>query len=415
MTNKKINHKNCNCYRSTKHSCGSASKCRTDKIDTSLCFAKFEEDKRNPIHGKNVLIIGGSKGVGLGANIEMSAAGANVIATSRNPSSYTDVPNLSSVPLDIRDGASVENFFNLLEWTKINVLILGGFTAIIGTLAKSNASDLFPFINTEILGRQRVVVCALPKMKDVDDSRIINLGSIGSIMPILSIAPYSMVKGAIRNWTKQWNLEKEYYKKISGKYLYKTTAITWEASWISTEAINASPPQFSTGLSNPLVKPELFGQLTFNSNNLSQGMTIYRAGKSLLHVATVCDPEWQYIVLNDNEKWGGEDVETLLLKASQHKIKKAFTDNPIYAPRCNYNEIIADAAKGNPKTYSMFRLPKECKSAPKYDVDDIKDLKCNDTTLYPDQTIPPNIVKPENVKDLVENPCKISDKLCKDD
>jgi 5,10-methylene-tetrahydrofolate dehydrogenase/methenyl tetrahydrofolate cyclohydrolase len=46
-------------------------------IDTDLAIAEFEEDRSNPIAGKNVLIIGASKGNGNGAAQAFYNAGAN--------------------------------------------------------------------------------------------------------------------------------------------------------------------------------------------------------------------------------------------------------------------------------------------------------------------------------------------------
>ena len=73
FVNYKVVKKKCKCNK-----CKCKNIKSTKDIDTSIAVAKFHEDCSNPIRGKNVLIIGASKGIGHGAAVAFSNAGANV-------------------------------------------------------------------------------------------------------------------------------------------------------------------------------------------------------------------------------------------------------------------------------------------------------------------------------------------------
>jgi NAD(P)-dependent dehydrogenase (short-subunit alcohol dehydrogenase family) len=394
-------------------------------LDTDLAIAKFHEDPSNPIRGKNVLIIGASKGIGLGSAQEFIAAGANVIGTSRKPSDYPTLTFLDPVPLDLTDDASVSNFFatsGVASWSAINVLILGGLIAPANSLAFSKAADIFPFINVELLGRQRVVAHAIQKMKDVDDSRIINLSSIAAFAPLVNAGSYGMCKAAETAWVKQFNLEALWYKKLNNDVdVIKTRAIAWQASWINTSlgqwpatlCPNPGDPIVAlmpSGFLAPYLEPSMAGQSQLFRNCADSNLTIDQAGQAMLYMATVRNPEWQYIVISKDEKWCiSGDLNCTLRKIIQHKSKDDLTKFVIN--NTNYNVIYDNILNGgNSEKYSFYKCPPKDAYAPPTPVPAFR-------PCYPDcdgvsggcgadpTPFVYNFTVPRNVQDLTNNPC----------
>lgn len=394
-------------------------------VNSELAIAKFHEDRSNPIKGKNVLIIGASKGIGLGSARAFIAAGANVIGTSRKPSDYPALTFLDPVPLDLTDDASVSNFFatsGVANWSAINVLILGGLVTPSNSLAFSKAADLFPFINVELLGRQRVVAHAIQKMKDVDDSRIINLSSIASFAPLVNAGSYGMCKAAETAWVKQFNLEALWFKKLNnGVDVIKTRAIAWQASWIDT-SFGAWPPTlcpkpgapivsiFSSGILAPYLQPSMRGQSGLYGNSAKTNLTIDQAGQAMLYLATVPDPEWQYIIMSKDENWCiAGDLNCALRKIIQHKSKDKLTK--FFINNTNYNAIYDNILNhANSEKYSFYKCPPEDAHAPPTPVPQFR-------PCYPDcegvsggcgadpTPFVYNLTVPRNVQDLTNNPC----------
>jgi len=397
-------------------------------LDTSLAVAKFGEDSCNPIAGKNVLIIGASKGIGLGSAEAFIAAGANVIGTSRKPSDYPSLTFLDPVPLDLTDDASVSNFFatsQVSSWSQIDILILGGLQLTTTTLAFSKASDLFPFINTEILGRQRVVSQAIQKMKDIDDSRIIMLSSLATFVPLINAGGYGLAKAAETAWVKQWNLERLWYKKLNGGVdVIKTKAIAWQASFIDT-SLGDWPPtlcpnpgdpvigfgQMGSGMLAPYLEPSMQGQGVYFGNSSQQNLTKEEAGQAMLYLATVEDPEWQYVVMSENEEWCVGDLDCLMQKFIQHKSKDALTKALI--DDVNYNAIYNNILnQGNSQQYSFYRCPPRRQSAPATPVPAFRPCYPNCVGSPPCGPDPTpfiyNFTLDQNVQDLTNNPCQNS-------
>ncbi len=62
--------------------------------------------------GKKAIVFGGTSGIGLAAAKQLAAAGAAVIAVSRNPDKAGDLPaGISLATCDVRDGAALEKLF----------------------------------------------------------------------------------------------------------------------------------------------------------------------------------------------------------------------------------------------------------------------------------------------------------------
>ena len=417
----------CRCEKKTQDKCRDHCKCKRkcEKkccVKSSIAVAESANPTVTRYENKNVLIIGASKGMGNGAAQVFTAAGANVLGTSRAPGDYVGQPWLSPVPIDMTEDASVQNFFDteptLAAWDHIDFFLLSGVTLPFGYLAYSKASDLYPMINTELLGRHRVVSRAIAKMKDVDDSKIVTISSIASIFPLVGISSYNLVKSALNMWVTTWNAERLLLKEVTGTDVIKTKAVALQPSYVDT-TIGA----LAEGLCNPLApvprafygqyasgialgEPTLQGSFGWlgNSGADGTGLNILQMGYKILYIAAQSDPEWQYVAERDGEKvCTSNENDTLrcqLRQAGQHKNKDVITK---YFEDYNWKLAYEDILGPNINKYGASVCPPDEPAPPLPAPTFLPGFPdCNGGPTG----IPRNIVTQARVDDLVNNPCK---------
>lgn len=432
MKTHKSHHHGKKCHKKSHrhHKCNNCESLKdTDNIDTSIAVAKFHEDPRNPIKGKNVLIIGASKGNGNGAAVAFYNAGANVVGTSRAPCDYTGQPWLSPVPLDITNDASVENFFateptlNSPAWNNIHILVLSGNTPTFGHIKYMKPADFYPMINTEILGRQRVVNQVTKKMENVVDSRMITLSSLDTVFCLIGTGYYGAVKAAHDAWVRIWNVTREYFKELTGSYTgQETIAMSLTPSFVNT-TFGELPPslcnpepvpqikyaQYMSGMT--AVDPSTLGPSVFLQNSTVEGLNHLDVGKAILYMATVVDPEWRYACVQPCEKLSFFDgtikTTTEARSLTQYKFKDA---NLCWIRGYNWRAAIPDLVGPNVNKYSIFHGPPMNQEAPPTPVPDLPPQFPNCTTP-PTGLFPPNITLPNWIDGLVHNPC-VNDNPC---
>lgn len=142
--------------------------------------------------GTNVLVIGGSSGIGAAAASAFARQGAHVMIASRNAgkleaAARTLGPNAKTAVLDITDDASVQAFFNASE-TFDHVVISAAQTAT-GPVRGLNLADAYRAMDSKFWGAYRVARAA----------RIRDGGSLTLVSGFLSVRPSktSVLQGAI--------------------------------------------------------------------------------------------------------------------------------------------------------------------------------------------------------------------------
>lgn len=241
---------------------------------------------------------------------------------------------MSPIPLDIRNDESVEYFFAndpiFLSWREVHIVLLGGNTPTFGHVKYMKPADFYPMINTEILGRQRVVNQVTKKMENVVDSRMITISSMDTVFSLVGVGYYGAVKAAHDAWVRTWNTTREYFKEITGSYEgQQTIAMSITPSFVNT-TFGELPPslcnpepipqikyaQYMSGMS--AVDPTTLGPDVFLQNSTEKGLDILDVGKAILYMATVRDPEWRYACVQPCEKLSFFDGHVKTTTEAQH-------------------------------------------------------------------------------------------------
>jgi NAD(P)-dependent dehydrogenase (short-subunit alcohol dehydrogenase family) len=179
------------------------------------------------LSGRNVLVVGASRNIGLATATLFVNKGCNVVGTSRHPDCYKDTEFTYPLEkLDIRSGDDVKDFFcHLMEHHfkngKIDVLILMPGIQWIGDMQDADGEDLSDLLSFQVGGFQRVVYRALPFMKHSNSTRVISMGSQAGEV-VTSLNGYGIGKRALQFWNDCHMLD-ALRRKAMGESTYEPT------------------------------------------------------------------------------------------------------------------------------------------------------------------------------------------------
>jgi 3-oxoacyl-[acyl-carrier protein] reductase len=154
-------------------------------------------------HDKTVLVVGGSRGIGLEVVKSFIEAGATVYCLSRtNP----DIKGCSHLPCDIRSELSIEMSFRSIE--SLDFLINVAGTNLCQPIEDIDSSEWDRVFDTNLKSFYLISKIAIKKMKQKNFGRIINVSSIaGRSKSIVSGVHYTSSKYGIIGLTKQLSNE----------------------------------------------------------------------------------------------------------------------------------------------------------------------------------------------------------------
>jgi len=165
------------------------------------------------LKNKNVLITGGSSGIGKETARQFIDKGANVVITGRDANKLKEVANeLGAIPLpfDISDLKSIpkkaKEAVDLLNG-KVDVLINNagiGVFPLLGDITEENLMDIY---STNVFGLILLTQEILPVFKKQNYGDIINLGSTASSKGFARGSVYASSKFAVRGITQSWQAE----------------------------------------------------------------------------------------------------------------------------------------------------------------------------------------------------------------
>lgn len=158
-------------------------------------------------HNKTVLVTGGSRGIGKSIAEDFYLNGANVYRTStRAISQIKDKVNknfLKTIKVDFKNKSSSSNFYEKLsQINKIDILINNAGINKIDLIDKIDENDWDNIINVNLKTPFRITQIVSKSMKKNSYGRIINLGSIFSVISKSKRASYSSSKFGIIGLTK---------------------------------------------------------------------------------------------------------------------------------------------------------------------------------------------------------------------
>jgi 3-oxoacyl-[acyl-carrier protein] reductase len=169
------------------------------------------------IKNSNVLITGGSSGIGKETAKQFIAKGATVIITGRSISKLEKVANeIGAIPFpfyisDLENiPKKVTKILALFEG-KIDALINNAGIGIFPELGEITQKDLENIYATNVFGMALLTQEFLPVFRKQNYGNIVNIGSTASLKGFAKGSVYAASKFAVRGMTQSWQAELRKY------------------------------------------------------------------------------------------------------------------------------------------------------------------------------------------------------------
>ena len=174
--------------------------------------------KQFNLDGKNAIITGGSKGLGLAMAAGLASAGASVMLVNRNvEEGTTAAEELSSnygtkaivFSADITDEKQVEAMANAAmdAFGQIDILINSAGINIRGPIDEITPEDFGRVMHVNVHGTWLCCRAVTPFMKTNGSGKIINMASTLGLVGLANRTPYASSKGAVVQMTRALALE----------------------------------------------------------------------------------------------------------------------------------------------------------------------------------------------------------------
>ena len=168
--------------------------------------------------GRNALITGGSKGLGLAMAAGLASAGANVMLLNRNIDEGNAAAETLRNDFDVQAKAYAANVTNLEkveavvaeiieEFGSVDILINSAGINIRGAIDELTPHDFEQVMKVNVDGTWNVSRAVTPSMKKNGWGKIINMASTLGLVGLANRTPYATSKGAVVQMTRALGLE----------------------------------------------------------------------------------------------------------------------------------------------------------------------------------------------------------------
>ncbi|MEX0800152.1 MAG: SDR family oxidoreductase [Dehalococcoidia bacterium] len=162
---------------------------------------------------KTVLITGSNSGIGRAAAELLAGKGYRVVATMRSPDKGKDLAqaaekngwDLSVVPLDVRDDASVKAA--VAQAGDVDVLVNNAGFEVWGPLEEMNVGNLIDQFDTNVYGPFRCIGAVLPSMRKRGGGVIVNVSSVAGRVAAPLNGAYAASKWALEALSESLHYE----------------------------------------------------------------------------------------------------------------------------------------------------------------------------------------------------------------
>jgi NAD(P)-dependent dehydrogenase (short-subunit alcohol dehydrogenase family) len=178
--------------------------------------ARAWQASRYPLAGRVVLITGGSRGLGLLLAREYARQGARLVLAARDSAALERAAvelsaagaEVMTVPCDVADRGRVDAMVaaTVASFGRIDVVVNAAGEIEVGPMEAMTGRDFRQAMDTNFWGAFNVIDAALPHLCP-DDSRIVNISSIGGLVSVPHLLPYSASKFALTGYSLGLRME----------------------------------------------------------------------------------------------------------------------------------------------------------------------------------------------------------------
>lgn len=183
--------------------------------------------------GKQALITGGSKGIGLAIVEEFVHLGAEVIIVARNERELSGVVQMlqqrgfkiSGLAGDVSDREFRNNLVSHIsnQWGKLDILVNNVGTNLRKKFIEYTEEEYRKLFETNLFSMTEMCRLCHPLLKKSNNGSVVNIASVAGSVDVQSGPPYGMTKAAIIQFTKhlavEWAVDKIRVNAISPWYI----------------------------------------------------------------------------------------------------------------------------------------------------------------------------------------------------
>lgn len=180
-------------------------------------FSPFINERIKKQNQMNILITGGSRGIGKAIAKELNSNGHNLMLVARNSSNLDKTKgellksnkNIDAFVCEVGSEDEIDKLVNYCDKKSFqpNVLVLSAGIFIEGSLTKSNSKDFYETMNVDLYHIYHTVKKFLPILKKQANAKIIIIGSTASLEAYPVGALYGVAKWGLKGYSI--NLRKE--------------------------------------------------------------------------------------------------------------------------------------------------------------------------------------------------------------
>ena len=165
------------------------------------------------VKGKNIIITGGSLGIGKETAKDLVKKGANVLITGRSENRLLETKIYTGskiIEFDISDHENIcknaKKCIDILDG-RVDVLINNAGIGVAKSIEELNIEDFLKVFNVNVFGLALFTKEIIPYMIEESYGTIINIGSTASLKGYKNGSIYSSSKFAVRCLTQCWQAE----------------------------------------------------------------------------------------------------------------------------------------------------------------------------------------------------------------
>ena len=176
-------------------------------VGCALVREILQQSRYWDLNGKVVLISGGSRGLGLVLAREFATHGARVAICARDEEDLVHVrdefvsrgDHFFSTQCDVADRGQVQAMIDSVEnkFGHIDVLVNNAGTILVGPVEQMTIEDFEEAMRINFWGAVHTTLGVLPKMRQRQQGRIVNIASIGGKVAFPHLLPYTASKFAL--------------------------------------------------------------------------------------------------------------------------------------------------------------------------------------------------------------------------